>query len=131
MRFKPYRRGNPPLWALNKLANTHKHRTIVQPGIDVREVEFVGNDDPDSPLACILRGSRVVWDRRKNEIIISKMPSDATSQYDVDMSLGIAFGRVPVFGGMPVLSVLRYLARNIEGILWTTETEARRIWVLK
>ncbi len=131
MKFKPYKRGNPPLWGLNQLANTHKHRTIVQPGIDVREVEFVGNADPNSPLACILRGSRPTWNRRQNEIIISKMPSDSTSQYDVDMSLGVAFGRVPVFADMPVLSVLRYLARNVEGMLWVIETEARRIGVVK
>lgn len=131
MRFKAYKRGNPPLWALNKLANTHKHQTIVRPGVDVREVEFVGNDDPDSPLACILRGSRLAWDRRKNEIVISKLPSDATSQYDVDMSLGVAFGRVPGFGGMPVLSVLRYLTRAVERILWLTECEARKIGIVK
>ena len=54
MTLKPYKRGNPPLWALNKLCNTHKHRAIIQPGIDIKNLAFAG-DPPNSGLNSLLR----------------------------------------------------------------------------
>jgi hypothetical protein len=36
-----------------------------------------------------------------------------------------------VFAGVPVLSALRYLTAQIESILWTMETEARRIGIVR
>jgi hypothetical protein len=128
VRFKAYKRGNPPLWALNKICNTHKHRTIVQPGIDIRKPEFVAGRALDE---AIFHYHTPAWDRRKNEIIISRMVGHTTAHHDIDMSLGIAFGDVQVFRGTPVLAVLRYLASKVEGILWATESEARRIGVVK
>jgi len=128
MRFKPYKRGNPPLWALNKICNTHKHRTIVHPGIDIRKPEFVAGRDLDE---AIFHYHTPAWDRRKNEIIISRMVGHTTVHHDIDMSLGIAFGDVQAFRGKPVLAVLRYLARKVECILWATESEARRIGIVR
>lgn len=126
MRLKPYKRGNMPLWALNKIANTHKHTTIIRPGIDVRDVQFV-----EPGLNAVLRYSRPKWNGRKNEIVIARTTHDTTSQHDVDLSFGVAFGKVPMFGGMPVLSVLRYLVHRVERILFLTESEARNIGVVK
>jgi hypothetical protein len=124
--FKPYQRGNPPLWALNKLCNTHKHRTIIEPGIDVKDVEFVS-----APFASFLRYHRPKWDRRKNEIIISRTTGNGTSQHDVDLLLGIQFGKVQVFSGLEALSSLRSLTSMVERIVMATEAEAKRIGVTK
>jgi len=128
--FKPYRRGNPPLWALNKFCNTHKHRTIVRPGVHIKNAEFVGFTKGSGPNA-IFRYSSPVWNRRKNEVIISRSPRQATSHHDIDISIGVAFGNVPVFSGRLVLAVLRYLARQVEIILWRMESEARKIGIVK
>jgi hypothetical protein len=128
MGFKPYRRGNPPLWALNKICNTHKHRTIVQPGIDIKRPQFVAGPSLNE---AIFRYRRPEWDRRKNEIIISRMVNYTTAHHDIDMSLGVAFGNVQVFRGIPVLSVLRYLSRKVEAILWATEVEAKKLGIIK
>jgi hypothetical protein len=126
--FKPYKRGNPPLWALNKICNTTKHRTIIEPGISVKDFSFedfwkVGETGalPFAPR----------WDRRKNEIVISRALGKGTIHHDVEFSVGIKFGKVPVFSGMPVPSVLRYLASRVEKILWLTESEARKIGIVK
>lgn len=124
--FKPYERGNSPLWALNKLCNTHKHRTIIGPGIDVKEVKFVEPSLNDS----FLRYHRPVWNRRKNEIVISRTTRNGTSQHDVDALLGIAFGKVPVFGSFEVLRSLRYLTSMVQSIVLAIEAEARRIKVI-
>jgi hypothetical protein len=124
---KPYKRGNPPLWAMNKICNTTKHRTIIEPGISVKDFSLenvwkVGDVSvPFEPR----------WDRRKNEIVISVAPGSGTIHHDVDFSIGIVFGKVPVFGGRPVLATLRYLANAVEQILWLTESEARKIGIVK
>ena len=128
MALKPYKRGNPTLWALNKICNIHKHRTIIEPGIDIRKPNFVAGPALDE---AVFRYESPRWDRRKNEIIISRMVGHTTAHHDIDVSLSIAFGNVPVFRGRPVLAVLRYLAAKIERILWATESEAKRIGVIK
>lgn len=124
--FKPYKRGNPPLWALNKLCNTHKHRTIVQPTIIIRAARL-----QEVPLAYSSSVIRPVWNRRKNEIILSRVQGQGTVHHDIEFSLGIAFGKVPFFGGKPVLAGLRVLTRIVERIVMATEAEARRSGVIR
>lgn len=92
--FKPYKRGNPPLWALNKICNTYKHRTIIEPGIMAKDVRFV---DPPSDLSVAVFRPR--WDRRKNELIISKTLGKGTAHHDIDIVVGIVFGKVPFLAG--------------------------------
>jgi hypothetical protein len=125
--FKPYKAGNPPLWALNKICNTTKHRTIIEPGISVKDAAFedrwgVGAHDalPFTPH----------WDRRKNEIIISRSLGKGTIHHDVEFSLGIKFGKVPVFSGRPVPSSLGKMASIVLSIVQATEAEARRIGIV-
>jgi hypothetical protein len=128
--MKPYRRGNPPLWALNKIANTHKHRTIVRPGIDVKEFRFT-TSGPHTGLNAVLRNSQPRWDRGKNEIVISRVGGETTMQHDIDALLGVAFGKVPIYGGRPVSACLRATARMVEKILWVMESEAKKIGIIK
>jgi hypothetical protein len=126
--FKPYKTGNPPLWALNKICNTTKHRTIIEPGITVKDAVFedrwgVGAHDmlPFAPY----------WDRRKNEIIISRSLGKGTIHHDVEFSLGIKFGKVPIFSGRPVPSSLGKMASIVLSIVRGTEAEARRIGIVR
>ena len=98
--------------ALNKICNTHKHRTIVQPGIDIKKPSFVAGAALND---AIFRYTRPMWDRRKNEIIISRMVGHTTAHHDIDMSLGIAFGNVQVFRGVPTISVLSRSHRRKNG----------------
>lgn len=125
--LKPYKRGNPPLWALNKLANTPKHVTIVQPGIAVKDVEFVGG----SGLNSLVRHSQPRWNRRKNEIVITRAASNTTAHHDVDLSIAVTFGKVPVCSGRPTIKVLRNYARNIERILRLMESVAIKFGIIK
>jgi hypothetical protein len=124
--FKPYKRGNPPLWALNKFCNTHKHRTIVEAGIIMKDVRI-----HDSPFgySAILR--RPTLNRRKNEIVFSKAPGKGTIHHDVEFSIGIAFGKVQAFSGHPVLAVLRGLTSEVKSVVMATEAEGRRIGVIR
>ena len=129
--FKPYRRGNPLPFghSINFVIPTNieplldpefilKMRNLSDLRREVDRMQFSGYSSP-------------VWNRRKNEVIISRSPRQATSHHDIDISIGVAFGNVPVFSGRPVLAVLRYLARQVEIILWRMESEARKIGIVK
>jgi len=124
--FKAYKRGNPPLWALNKICNAYKHRTIIEPGVTAKDVSFV---DPPTDLSVAVFRPR--WNRRKNELIISKTIDKGTAHHDIDMSIGVVFGKVPFFGWKPVLAGLRYMTSIAESIVMATEAEARRIGVIR
>jgi hypothetical protein len=124
--FKPYKRGNPPLWALNKICNSYKHRTIIEPGVTAKDVSFV---DPPPDLSVSVFQPR--WDRRKNEIIISKTLGKGTAHHDIDVLVGIVFGKVPFFGWKPVLAGLRYMTSIVESIVMAAEVEARRIGAIR
>ena len=128
-KLKPYKRGNPPLWALNKMCNTTKHRTIVEPGIHFKDVVFDDVWKVGKPEGVLT--SHPVWDAGKHEIIISRATGKGTIHHDIEISLTVAFGKVPVFHGQPVLPVFRYLASAVERILWAMETEGRQIGVIK
>jgi hypothetical protein len=129
IKLKPYKRGNPPLWALNRICNATKHRIIVEPGLHFKDVVFDDIWSVGKPEGVVT--SHPIWDARKHEIIVSQATGKGTIHHDVEFSLAVAFGKVPIFRGKPVLPVLRYLTSTIECILWTMETEARRIGIVK
>ena len=87
-----------------------------------KDVRFV---EPPSDLSAEVFRPR--WDRRKNELTISKTLGKRTAHHDIDIVVGVVFGGVPFFGGKPVLAGLRYMAGIVEGIVTATEAEARRI----
>jgi hypothetical protein len=124
--FQPYKRGNAPLWALNKLCNAQERRGIVEPTINMKEANFdhIG-------LTHALAALRPVWSRRRNEIVFSRAPGKETVHHDLESSIDVGFGKVPVFGGQPVLAGLRYLTSIVKAIVMATEAEARRIGVVK
>lgn len=129
MEFKPYKRGNPPLWALNKMCNTAKHRTIIEPGLHIKDVVFEDTWNVGWPNQVV--STQPVWNRRKNEIIISRTIGKSTVHHDVEFSLAVAFGKVPVLSGKPALAGLRYLASIVKSIVMATEVEAIRIGVVR
>ena len=124
MAFKPYKRGNPPLWALNNICNTFKHRAIIRPDLWIKDAEL----QPFSGQIITIANPK--WDRRKNEIIISKSPTRATTfHHDIEFSFAIVFGKVYFFQGKAVLTGLRKLMSIVKGIVMATEEEARRIGI--
>jgi hypothetical protein len=128
-KLKPYKRGNPPLWVLNRICNTTKHRATIEPGLHFKDVVFDDTWSVGEPDGVVT--SHPIWDARKHEIIVSRATGKGTIHHDVEFSLAVAFGKVPIFQGRPVLPVLRYLASRVESILWLTECEARRVGIVR
>jgi hypothetical protein len=99
----------------------------VEPGIHIKDVVFDDVWRVGWPKEVLPSPPR--WDRRKNEIVISRAIGKSTIHHDVEFSMAISFGKVPAFCGLPALPVLRYCERMIKSIVMATEEEARRIGI--
>lgn len=102
MASKPYKRGNRFLWAVNELANTHKHEVIVQP-VTVQGVSLVrGKRYPGiEPAAWPPR-----WDRVKNEMEIARAPLDSTDKVEFHGQLAVGIGQIKELGNSAAMDIL-------------------------
>jgi hypothetical protein len=119
--FKPYKGGNDPLWALNKLSNTNKHRLlapfcVVSGGFNIQS---------GSGPVTILHPPH--WDGVKNEITFAHSPVGHEFNYNIQLAVAVAFAEVETVRDKPAVSVLNDIARIVESILMATEAECRRL----
>jgi hypothetical protein len=85
----------------------------------------------DVPLSYSSAVLHPRWNRRKNEVIFSRVHGQGTNHHDIEFSLGIAFGKVQFFSGKPALAGLRYLTSIVQRIVMAMEAEARRIGIVR
>ena len=122
--FKPYKEGNVPVWVLNKLCNSSKHRVIIPAGgmaensLGVESLHF-----PKGPGAIFSPR----WDSEKSEMKVFTAPIGSAVKYDLRFSVYIAFGEVDAVSGQPVIPVLRGITGEVGRILTAIEGEAKRI----
>lgn len=125
--LKPYKGGNDLLWALNRIAVGDKHRVITAMGSGgLRTAVHIASTDgyfevPECP----------VWDPDKHEIKIATFGPGASNtpsfNYEFDFFAFIAFDKVEVIGGEPVVPVLNKMASIVDGIILGIEAEAKRL----
>jgi hypothetical protein len=124
--FKPYLGGDDLLYALNQMCGRTKHRMIV-PATSGADIRLMLHElRAGSVGAGILKS----WDREKQEVELLSIGPDGYAHYDVQIAFFIAFGKVPVVEGQPVLAVLNALISKVESIILATEAECRRIGLL-
>jgi hypothetical protein len=124
--FAPYRGGNETLWALNKLCNTDKHR-ILQPlgtgairmGAAIKGTGFFRMPDPHK------------WDSSKNEMVLIELGPDAICDYEVHVSLYIAFGKIEGLEGTNVINSLVGMGKAVHILVNAMEAECRRLKYIK
>lgn len=119
--FRPYKGGNDPIWALNKLCNTSKHKLIAPMAMGT-DGSFFRYFSPPAGTQIFVP----VWDSVKNEIPIFSVPGGTLPKYDLDVAYFVAFGDVEVVQGQPAIPVLYTIGSEVERILLATEAEARR-----
>jgi hypothetical protein len=124
--FQPYKGGNDILWALNEVANTDKHKTIVpigqgmvRHGVNLRGTGFFRMPDPH------------LWDRTKNEMVIIELGPGATYEYDIQFQFFIAFQDIEFIDGQSVTRVLHKFGGVVERVLMGIEAECRRLRIVK
>ena len=70
------------------------------------------------------------WDSLKQEIEIATCFAGSTVKYQAEFALFIAFGKIQIVGGQPVLRVLDYFVNIVEDILSRIEAEAKRLSIV-
>ncbi len=115
--FKPWKDGNYPLWALNKLDNLQKHQTLLliasttSGTIDFDTVEGISNK---FGLWRIQPGMTVEIARSRHQLLISNPPA---------VSCELLFPDNGPFGGQHALEVIGQLYRLVRGILLTLQAQ--------
>ena len=125
--FQPYKGGNDAIWALNRLANSNKHRFIIPAG-GVAE-QSVGVNTLILPGGGSIHALR--WDREKGEMIVLSAPIGSQIKYDLNFAVFVAFGEVEAVGGQPVAPILHAMIGEVDRILLATEAEARRLGLIR
>lgn len=127
--LKPYRSGNVLLWALNKIANTQKHETIISIGVG-----------PGSGLHSLETGHATVWppirfppvwDRSKQEMEVMRVSHGDTPGYKLQFSTYVCINKIEGIDGVPAIGVLRDMSSVVERSLMAIESEAIRIGVFR
>jgi hypothetical protein len=122
--FKPYKGGNEPIWALNRLCNHSKHR-ILSASIFCDHFLAVGPG--------FISGGYIpmtAWDHEKNEMIFGVVGPGGDFKYDFEFSVYVAFGEVSELVGVPAFPMLDAAICEVERILLATESETRRIGLI-
>ena len=124
--FQPYKGGNLPIWALNRLANSNKHRLITPMGVAAEQSISINQIIRVPGLSIHVPR----WDREKNEMLILSAPIGSNVKYDLNFAILISFDEIEPVAGHPVIPVLATMFGEVERILLATEAEARRIGLI-
>jgi hypothetical protein len=120
--FKPYKDGNPPIWAANRIANSSKHCGLsaamhcdhfkaLRPGY------ISGNARIPVPT----------WDHEKNEVVFGIVGPGGDFKYDFEFSFYVTFREIPELVGVPALPLLDAAIHEIASVIAATELEVKRI----
>ena len=123
--FKPYKGGNEPIWALNRLCNYSKHRILSA----AMHCDHFRSMSP----GYISGNARIpipFWDHEKNEMVFGVVGPGGDFKYDFEFSFYVTFAEVPELIGVPAFPFLDAAIREVEAIVLATEAECRRIGLL-
>ncbi len=124
--FKGHPGGDELLIALNVLCGVSKHR-IIRPmvqgvgGAFYKNLTFSGGPFKLPPPR---------WDPVKNEIKLFAVGKDTKVQYDMNISIFIAFGEIEFVAGKPMVPILNALVDKVRTVIDATEAESRRIGLI-
>jgi hypothetical protein len=122
--FQPYKGGNDALWTLNKLRNA-THTALIPIGAGSGGVTI-------HHLSGSGFGIHVPrWDSEKNEMIVARVFPDGHIDYNLDITLFIAFGEVDFVPEPIPIAFLKPIASEVERVLRATEAECRRLGFIK
>lgn len=126
--FGPYETGNRTLWAINKLCNTKKHRSIINAwvrpsGIHIDKIRSSGKwTAPGQPR----------WDPERQEIeVLRSEPGAQFHEWKVRITLYVGFSDVAGLEGAPVIETLIEMRDVVGRILTAVEAEAIRLGLFK
>jgi hypothetical protein len=122
---KPYKGGNDPLWALNRLCNTKKHSALVPVQISQSSILYTGDV---IGMGWAPAGSG--WDADKEEITFLVTKPGVQPKITADVTIDVAIGDIETVANRPARHVLANMSRIVQSILVATERESRRLFKL-
>ncbi len=126
--FCPYKGGNDPLWALNKLCNTQKHCTLVPFAIANASATFYSEIDHGGSISYVTSPlSTYGWNAAKREMTLMSMPPGKQADIRGSFSFSVAIDGVETVGGKATSIVLDAMSRIVESVLVATEAECRSL----
>ncbi len=126
--FKPYKRGNRTLWALNKLCNTKKHCSLVP--LQLGRMRLSYGASCETGLGGIDQNFIARWDPERYEIILMRAAPEVRFTSDIGFTFTVTIKSIEVLRDKPVVEVLDTIAGKVERILMATEAESRRIGLI-
>lgn len=126
--FKPYQGGNNTLWAINALANSQKHETVIPVGTFIAAIHV--------PFITFPAGAKEFlwpprWDLEKNEMILARVARGAEANLYGNITTFIAIGKIDVLGTQEIVGFLNDAANMVESMIDAIESEARRLAIFK
>ncbi|MDQ6771293.1 MAG: hypothetical protein M3Z54_15090 [Gemmatimonadota bacterium] len=127
--FQPYAGGDALLLAVNKLANTPKHETLVRiepivlvPSAFFGDVTVVPGEGGWSWPPR--------WDGTKNEMVLFRVPRGKQPKYDLKVGALVEFTQVDAIRGQPADAVLNAMIGKVASIIDALEAESRRLGLM-
>ncbi len=118
--FEPYAGGNAPLFSLNCLCNTNKHR-------------FIGTTDyyggPDTVVHS--EAALPIWDGEKQQIIFRHGTPESYSEAGVNFSMLIVFDGIAEVSGRPAIPILSGFCGVTHAIIDSAAMARRRLGKFK
>lgn len=127
--FKPHKRGNRILWALNNACNSNKHRMLSAVALDVGGFHVKKMEVTSSTGRTRLIMSS--WNRRKNEMIIGIFPAEGKINYNIRFTPAITFYKVEGLRNHEVITTLYDILDLVKAIVDATKAESISIGLLK
>lgn len=120
---KPYRDGDPFLWALNKLCNYHKHRYITPVAI------YTGGAKLKNAYFSSVRSFSFPprWDLEKQEMILAEVPHRAPFTMNMQIQTFVSFAGVEGLPPAPCEIALEKIAHAIEHLLEVVAIQCRAL----
>jgi hypothetical protein len=119
--YEPYAGGSDLLWAINELANTSKHDSIIHVGFKSGvALPFLETTDALHLPIEIMEG---VTDSAENEIVFARTQSGLKWKYHLQIAFGISFGKIERIEGKEIQPNLVGMVKAVTTIV--NETEAK------
>lgn len=122
--YEPYGDGSELLWAINELANTSKHHSIVHASIRTGvALPYISSTELHLPIE-IIEG---VSDSPKNEIVFARTERGLKWKYRLQVAFGVSFGKIERIEGKEIFPNLIAMADAATTIVNETEQVCREI----
>ena len=126
--YEPYAGGSDLLWAINELANTSKHDSIIHVGFKTGIVlPYLETSDAMYLPIEIMEG---VHDSAENEIVFARTQRGLKWKYRLQGTFGVSFGKIERIEGKEVLPNLSAMVDAVTMIVNETEAECRRLGLI-